>query len=83
MTPAQREIEERNLRSIEVTKLPEDRLFTSVYTASDYCYAHCAETNELYSWGDGYNGVLGLRRHENCYSPTLVDPTMFSDCKIR
>ena len=70
-------------RPVEVTKLPEDRLFTSVYAASDYCYAHCAETNELYSWGDGYNGVLGTGDYENCYSPTLVDPRMFSDCKIR
>lgn len=67
MTPAQRLEEEilneRNkvnvshlkgilyfTRPVEVTTLP-DRLFTNVYAASHYCYAHCAETNELYSWG--------------------------------
>ena len=70
-------------RPVEVTTLPEDRLFTSVYAASAYCYAHCAETNELYSWGYGAYGVLGIEDSENCFTPTLVDPTMFSDCKIR
>lgn len=65
-----------------MSTLPE-KAFTSVYAASHYCYALCASSNELYSWGIGENYVLGTREDENCYTPYLVSAKMFYDCKIR
>jgi regulator of chromosome condensation len=99
MTPEEKAAEEKKLkriketepylnrihyftRPVQVSTLPE-KTFTSVYAASHYCYALCASSNELYSWGIGENYVLGTREDENCFTPNLVSAKMFYDCKIR
>lgn len=65
-----------------VSTLPEGT-YSKVFAGSNYCYALDENKNELYSWGMGYNYVLGTREEENSYVPVKVHPKMFFDCKIR
>lgn len=66
-----------------VDTLPEGQFITRVFSGANYCYALNEKSNELFSWGFGYNYVLGTREEDNCYIPTLVHPKMFYECKIR
>jgi len=56
---------------------------TSVRAMGHYCYALCAESNELYAWGMGDNYVLGTRDDENEFQPKLVHPQQFLKNRVR
>lgn len=56
-----------------VTSLAEKPI-SKVFAKGCYCYGLAEETNELYSWGIGYNYVLGTRDDENSFEPVLVHP---------
>lgn len=70
-------------RPEHVDTLPEGQVISKVFSAANYCYALNETTNDLFSWGFGYNYVLGSRDEENQYKPYLVHPKMFFECKIR
>ena len=49
---------------------------SKVFAGSNYCYGLNETTNELWSWGFGYNYVLGTKEEDNCWIPTLVHHKM-------
>ena len=51
-----------------------DKKASNVFAGSNYCYALIKSENELYSWGMGYNFVLGTREEENVFEPVKVHP---------
>lgn len=55
----------------------EDKKVTSVFAGSNYSYALVASVNEVYSWGMGYNYVLGTREEDNVCEPVKVHPMQF------
>ncbi len=54
-----------------------------MFARGHYCYALAETTNELYSWGMGYNYVLGTREEENEFEPFLVNPKQFMEKRVK
>jgi alpha-tubulin suppressor-like RCC1 family protein len=63
-------------RPEHVDTVPEMKQISKVFAGSNYCYGLNETTNELWSWGFGYNYVLGTKEEDNCWIPTLVHPKM-------
>ena len=60
-----------------------DKPISQVFAKGCYCYGLAEETNELYSWGIGFNYVLGTRDDENSYEPVLVHPKQFHENRVK
>ena len=60
-----------------------DKPVSKVFANGCYCYGLVEETNELYSWGIGYNYVLGTREDDNSYEPVLVNPKQFHEKRVK
>jgi len=60
-----------------------DKVVTSVAAGSNYCYALVRSSNELYSWGMGYNYVLGTREEDNVHEPVKVHPMQFHNNQVK
>ena len=56
---------------------------TSVSAGSNYCYALVQSENEVYSWGMGYNYVLGTREEDNVHEPLKVHPMQFHNNQVK
>lgn len=56
---------------------------TNVSAGSNYCYALVKSENELYSWGMGYNFVLGTREENNVFEPVKVHPMQFHNSSVQ
>ena len=67
------------LRPHRVNGLLADKQATSIAAGSHYCYAIVGASNEVYSWGMGYNYVLGTREEDNVHEPIKVHPMMFNE----
>lgn len=62
------------------SSVPEGRVkIDKIFAGSNYCYALCESENKLYSWGMGYNYVLGSREEDNLFTPTVVHPKQFHE----
>lgn len=61
----------------------EGKKISKVFAGSNFCYALDESSNELYSWGMGYNYVLGTREEENEFEPVKVHPKMFHELAVR
>lgn len=60
-----------------------DKHVTEIAAGSNYCYALVGDTNQLFSWGMGYNYVLGSREEDNLSEPTLVHPMQFHNNRVK
>ena len=60
-----------------------EKPISKVFAKGCYCYGLAEETNELYSWGIGYNYVLGTRDDENSYEPVVVHPKQFHENRVK
>lgn len=58
-------------------------IINKVFAGSNYCYALSESDNKLYSWGMGFNYVLGSRDEENLYTPTVVHPKQFHELTVK
>ena len=64
----------------QIQSVPENRVkIDKIFAGSNYCYALCESENKLYSWGMGYNYVLGSRDEDNLFTPTVVHPKQFHE----
>jgi alpha-tubulin suppressor-like RCC1 family protein len=54
-----------------------------VAAGSNYCYALVPASNEVYSWGMGYNYVLGTREEDNVHQPIKVHPMQFHNNQVK
>jgi alpha-tubulin suppressor-like RCC1 family protein len=60
-----------------------DKKITNIAAGSNFCYAHDQISNEVYSWGMGYNYVLGTRDEETEHVPVKVHTKMFHDLPVK
>lgn len=56
---------------------------TAIAAGSHYCYAIVGDVNEVYSWGMGYNYVLGTREEDNVHEPIKVHPMQFNNSIVK
>ena len=59
-----------------------DTSVTKVSACLHFSYAITKENNEVYSWGQGDNYVLGNRDDCNEYKPYKLDPRMFETNRV-
>jgi hypothetical protein len=71
------------LRPHRVEGLLTDKKVTSIAAGSHYCYAIVGDANEIYSWGMGYNYVLGTREEDNVHEPIKVHPMQFHNNQVK
>jgi hypothetical protein len=71
------------LRPHRVEGLLADKHVTSIAAGSHYCYAIVEDVNEVYSWGMGYNYVLGTREEDNVHEPVKVHPMQFHNNQVK
>lgn len=65
-----------------VSSLAEKKM-TNIAAGAYFCYALDQVSNDVYSWGMGYNYVLGTRAEENEHEPVKVHPKMFHDLPVK
>lgn len=70
------------LRPKLVEGLLVDKKVSFVAAGSNYCYAVVRASNEVYSWGMGYNYVLGTREEDNVHQPIKVHPMQFHNNQV-
>lgn len=58
-------------------------MISKVFAGSNYCYALSEVENKLYSWGMGFNYVLGSREEDNLFTPTQVHPKQFHENVVK
>jgi len=60
-----------------------EKKITNIAAGSNFCYALDQIKNEVYSWGMGYNYVLGTREEETEHIPVKVHAKMFHELPVK